>query len=89
MTTRIEELHAEIRHRDNRIEELEQELKVKDEIIRRQVIMLSEYQGNKDKQGADEKAKIEKKIKQVKPGLSNSYADAFIQTQCNNLLNLG
>lgn len=89
MITRIEELHTEIRHRDNRIEELEQELKVKDEIIRRQVIMLSEYQGKKDKQGADEDVKVEKRIKQVKPSLSNAYADAFIQTQCNNLLNLG
>lgn len=89
MTTRIEELHTEIGYKDNRIEELEQELKVKDEIIRRQVIMLSEYQGKKDKQGVDEEVKVEKRIKQAKLGLSNAYADAFIQTQCNNLLNLG
>lgn len=39
---RIAELHRQIRYRDNRIDELEQELIVKDEIIRKQVIMLSE-----------------------------------------------
>lgn len=41
LRNRIADLHKEIHYRDNRIEELEQELKVKDEIIRKQVIMLS------------------------------------------------
>ena len=42
LRNRIVELHRQIHYRDNRIYELEQELKVKDEIIRKQVIMLSE-----------------------------------------------
>lgn len=42
LRNRIAKLHKEIKYRDTRIEELEQELLVKDEIIRKQVILLSE-----------------------------------------------
>lgn len=42
LRNRIAELHRQIHYRDNRIDELEQELIVKDKIIKKQVIMLSE-----------------------------------------------
>ena len=38
---RIADLHREIQKRDRLIEELEQEVKIKDEIIRKQVVLLS------------------------------------------------
>lgn len=46
---RIAELLTRITHKDQRIYELEQELKVKDEIIRKQVVMMAEL---RDKAGA-------------------------------------
>ncbi len=38
---RIADLHREIQKRDRTIKELEQEIKIKDEIIRKQVVLLS------------------------------------------------
>lgn len=38
---RIADLHREIQKRDRLIDELEQEVKIKDEIIRKQVVLLS------------------------------------------------
>lgn len=39
---RIADLHREIQKRDRTIAELEQEIKIKDEIIRKQVVLLSQ-----------------------------------------------
>lgn len=41
LNKRIAQLHSEIQKRDRTITELEQEIKIKDEIIRKQVVLLS------------------------------------------------
>lgn len=88
MLKRIEELHAEIKYRDTRIEELEQELKIKDEIIRKQVIMLSDYEKNEKMRREHERVKAESDLAQAEVNLRQIYADTFMQEQYNNLLKL-